>query len=926
MPQLISLFNVQPLAAELAKQTLCLTPNQRLASRIVNAYAIYCHQHGHTVVAAPRVSSFNQWLDNCWEQLVMMAYPQAIIKQLLTANEQRLIIERIIMASEVGGLLLRPSATVQHVVKAIENLSQWMLDINEISISSQFNTDDSLCLLQWLRDFESHCDINGYISPSHKSQLILQAFKEGVLVTEPCIITTAFETLTPLQQHILEAAADVVKQEEVVHAAKATQKTIACINHEQEITVAALWAKQQLKNAIDSQKMPTIAIVIPDLNQNKEKVQRIFEEIFMPDLQMPDVARVSLPFNISAGGALIEQPIIASAIKLLELNARSINCDELVELLHSPFLCFSDEDLSFISKLIGWVKRERTTRINIARLRQLTSKLIEKKTDDEEASNCCFADALMAQNTLSTRFGLSKSISIQQWVDFFYETFELYQWPGIRNPDSQEYQALKQFQQITLQFAQSDVVMGKINFNEALQQYKQLLSNAVFQPQTIESPLQILGLLEASGLHFDQLWLMGMSSKQWPASPNPNPLLPVAMQKKFNMPHSTASRELSLAQHLSNRFCHSAQHVYVSFSQVIDDNPCSISPLFNDMEQLSPEQVLNKTVDSLLPQHEIYRRYQVANGLEDFEWGDAPPLTEAESIKGGTSLFANQSLCPFKAFATHRLSIKAFEKPVVGIDKSAKGNLLHRSLELIWKQITNLNELRALTDDEQTKLCTDYAEFSLNEYSHKLSEPLGIRLHKIESQRLASLLFAWLNVERERADFTVVSREERKIFRFAQLELIGRVDRVDQLSDGSHVVIDYKTGKPAIKSWWGDRPEQPQLPLYSSLLEQEGIAVSAVAFAQVNIEACVIKGIGDDNVAEKTLSWNAKTQSQAGVQSWAHLKEHWQQVLSSLANDFIAGKSAVDPKSVLASCQYCDLAPVCRVNHESSPSDIEVQG
>ena len=41
-----------------------------------------------------------------------------------------------------------------------------------------------------------------------------------------------------------------------------------------------------------------------------------------------------------------------------------------------------------------------------------------------------------------------------------------------------------------------------------------------------------------------------------------------------------------------------------------------------------------------------------------------------------------------------------------------------------------------------------------------------------------------------------------------------RIDRVDRLADDARVLIDYKTGA-ATTDWRGDRPDNPQLPIYA---------------------------------------------------------------------------------------------------------------
>src|SRR5690606_2350713 len=84
----------------------------------------------------------------------------------------------------------------------------------------------------------------------------------------------------------------------------------------------------------------------------------------------------------------------------------------------------------------------------------------------------------------------------------------------------------------------------------------------------------------------------------------------------------------------------------------------------------------------------------------------------------------------------------------------------------------------------------------------------------IEQQRLERLLAAWLELENARAPFTVVETEQWREVRIAGIDVRTKIDRIDQLPDGRHVVIDYKTGRPRVEEWFSERPGEPQLPLY----------------------------------------------------------------------------------------------------------------
>ena len=48
--------------------------------------------------------------------------------------------------------------------------------------------------------------------------------------------------------------------------------------------------------------------------------------------------------------------------------------------------------------------------------------------------------------------------------------------------------------------------------------------------------------------------------------------------------------------------------------------------------------------------------------------------------------------------------------------------------------------------------------------------------------------------------------------------------------------------------------------------------------------------------------------------------------IDRLTNDFIQGESAVDPKQLPYSCQYCDYSSVCRAHHQSVDAAVNHAG
>ncbi len=937
MPRLISLFDVQPIMGALAAGQLILTPNQRLASRIRTAYAITCSEQGQKVVETPAVYSLTQWVDRCWQRLLINAQPLAMQLKPLSSNQEQALWEQIVASSDLGTVLLRPSATAQQAASAYRSLVEWRQPLASDDASAQAlrdmfaADDDSAALLEWIDQFEARCSAEGWLPSVRRAERVLAAFNTGMLAPEGALLGIGFEEIPPLQQALLDSAGTFVHYDDGRQAGSVA--VVECDSAKQELLAAAVWAKQVLKN----DPAANVALVIPDLTQQRQAVQRVLLEVFEPSYNAPLTdsgevnGRRNMPFNFSAGYPLSEAPIIVAAINALSLGFQSqplghqsLDIDMLAAICQSPFYCLQDDDQEAANRLLVLLRDERAFVISSARFRQLAATITQgfhqQGDESPDDSPWHFAEALQQHATLCRGCSINKPREARQWLPVFQDLLIAMGWPGQRTLDSIEYQQVTQWQQALNEFAGLDWVSGPLSFNEAVSQLRSILSRQIFQPQTADSSLQILGTLEAAGLQFSHLWLLSLSEQQWPPSPSPNPLLPYSLQRQLHMPHASAERELHYAKNLTQRFIHSADQIVVSAAMVIDDNPASVSSLFNDYQRKPLSDVLGRSLDNLVPLIEIRRRHFESQSLEPFDAGDAPVLAADETMKGGSSLLASQSACPFKAFANYRLGLKTLAEPELGLNAADRGSLLHRALELVWQKLKNQQALLALNEEQQDSLCHETSQYAVSEIAQRKPSRLGSRYQALETTRLQHLLNAWLQVERNRANFSIESIESRKTFRFEGLELQTRIDRIDRLDDYSVVIIDYKTGNSSISRWWGERPDEPQMPLYGMLSNDEETIVGGIAFAQVRVDGCALKGVGAQHLPEPIIAWKDKIKTDAGVIDWPQLQQHWRKVLSALARDFIAGKADVDPKQTPQSCQYCDLASVCRINHREVQS------
>jgi len=141
-----------------------------------------------------------------------------------------------------------------------------------------------------------------------------------------------------------------------------------------------------------------------------------------------------------------------------------------------------------------------------------------------------------------------------QWSRGFSAELTALGWPGERVLDSTEYQRWKHGR---MPFPTSP---GRISSPAAwtgLGRFRccgGIAGETMFQPQGGEAPVQVLGVLEASGLQFDHLWVMGLHDEAWPGPPAPNPFCRSGCSANAGIPRCSPERELAFARLITDRF------------------------------------------------------------------------------------------------------------------------------------------------------------------------------------------------------------------------------------------------------------------------------------------------------------------------------------------------------------------------------------
>ena len=872
------------IAALKAGATL-VTANQRLARHIAMDYGAVQQAQGTQVWEAPDILPWPQWLERFWHESFGLLDRDS--PQLLLNDFQELTLWEEAIAAQEEEPLLQVPAAARGAREAWRLLHAWRLAITR---QQENASEDVRAFARWAKTYLQRCTTSDWLDSANLPDTIRRAFEAGRITPPPVLILAGFDELTPQQDELLNLLRTSGTQITTLTLTSKPKQIvrIGLDDRDAEIRAAAAWARAALESGLTR-----IGVVVPDLAAQRAGLVRQFDEVLIPTALYPGADPVR-PYNVSLGEPLASRPVIHIGLLILEFGTGTLSIARLGTLLRSPFLTGSSQEAGARAQLDALLRQAGEETISISTLLRRAPSL------SLHAQLRAWRDAIPAR---------SQQLSPSAWSEQFANLLKLAGWPGDAPLDSNNHQAVVAWRELLARFAAQDLVSTRLHYAEALATLRRMASERVFQPQTPAAPVQVLGLLEASGLNFDSLWVMGLDDESWPPSPRPNPFLPLDLQRARGIPHASAERELEFARRLTERLAASAGNVVFSYPLNAGDEKRRASPLLEAFADVSTRNLPG-------PQENLASQIFAARQLETLQDEQAPALPLGSVVKGGTRLFQYQAACPFRAFATLRLDARSPEEPQPGLDAKARGMLLHWALETLWKTLSSHAVLSSMSEEALLAAIRNAVNDAMAILARDRSQTLSGRFREIETLRLIRLLRAWLEQEKARAPFQVVAAEQKQTIELGGLVVEGRIDRVDQLEDGARVVIDYKTGKTSTKSWEGERPDEPQLPLYAVHLLREQ-PVAATLFAQLRAGA-----LGFNGLAQRTGIAPKVKPAGDNETDWHTQLSSWQVTLTNLAEAFRAGDARVDPKQYPQTCKYCGLQALCRV-HERHPEIVE---
>jgi ATP-dependent helicase/nuclease subunit B len=426
-----------------------------------------------------------------------------------------------------------------------------------------------------------------------------------------------------------------------------------------------------------------------------------------------------------------------------------------------------------------------------------------------------------------------------------------------------------------------------------------------------------------AGLHADAL----------PQPVAPDPFLPVAAQRAAGVPQASSAGRWRQAHTLLGAWRAGTPCLVLSAPARAGDLELLPSPLLTALSagaEASAAPAPLADAPAIQP-HWLPQRLRREGGTETVSDLTGLPWSPAQRLPRGTRTIELQNQCPFRAYAELRLGSLRPESSEPGVPPQDRGRLLHLALQTLWDHLGDSQALKALSAQAQRELIEECVARAAQETL--APRPPGRRRRAAaagqldmfarpttpavarECRRAVRLIGMLCELERTRQPFRVESLEQLRELRLAGATLQIRMDRVDVLEAGGHVLLDYKTGQTPSADWYGERPTYPQLLTYLTALGEQ---VAALATVNLNARAARFSGVAR---AAGLLPDVRAVKAPDGVSAdaWLGQQRSWRALIERLIGDFLQGWAAVDPRP--GACAFCHVVNICRIAEREAQVD-----
>ncbi|MFQ5672677.1 MAG: PD-(D/E)XK nuclease family protein [Nitrospinales bacterium] len=880
------------------EEGIVLTAGSRLARWLILRHGERRKNEGLQCWPTPPIFSLADWLKTLWRQ----SWPERYVLSHLQSVK--------LWESIIQGGPHAPKPDLLHLRGAAERAAQAYGLIRQYRLPAGAEvfkyTHESETFCGWVKRYEARLNQWRALDPACLPDAVREAMKKGSIPLPERLVLAGFDEITPQLHSLLDflrssgvAVQDGPPQSSADEVAKDRRVEVReYTDRQQEAIQCARWIRER--------HQPGTAIGVVDLNRYDSLLKKELAAELAPQSVFP-WREEALPFNFPSIDSLARQPMIQPALSLLSMPGGAIAFAPFAALLTSPFLYGGQSETQARAELDSHLRYRNMNTVCLDRLDTLI--------DPETAPRLKFF-----VQSWRELIGDGQRLPPSAWAHHFSGFLRRIGWPA---GDGSWTANMRWTHRVWMEcldaLASLDGVMGSIDRLAAAGLLSQITEEKPFHLKTDDQLIQVVGLEDSAGLAFDHLWVMGCNADVLPASPSPNPFLPLPLQKK--LPHATGDWELKFAERVLRRLLGAAPDIVFSFPGWDGEAALRMSPLLKDLPQCRP-------APEITCSHRMIDQLQ--SPIELQTWRDNPALPfgpderrelQQTISRQGCNVLRNQAHCPFRAFAQHRLHAEKLVSPEALLDSEesmTRGSLVHKALEIFWKKVKTRTQLQRLKEENRLlAVIHDSVRQAVRKTFDRAVLNRQSRFVELEVERVNALLKDWMERELLRTDFEVILKEKDESVTIGELELNIRIDRMDRVESGQRILIDYKTGQCNTADWFQDRIQEPQLPLYALKFLPDAIAYAPIRKSEKNPGYKLVAG----DASLVTALCGGKN---ARCVDWQEKMDFWRDRLTALADEFLAGRLSINPFRGSKTCRNCGLNSLCRIEEiDNTISDSE---
>lgn len=424
--------------------------------------------------------------------------------------------------------------------------------------------------------------------------------------------------------------------------------------------------------------------------------------------------------------------------------------------------------------------------------------------------------------------------------------------------------------------------------------------------------VQVMGILESRNLDFENVIILSLDDNNFPGKKVGKSFIPYALRSGYGLP--TPYHTEAMYSYYFYRLISRAKRVFLTYcSKSLDTSLSEPSRYISQLRIESPHRAsIEERVLSL--------SINITQKDENDQVKDDDVMRVLNLYLSGKRRLSASALykyleCPYQFYLRYIEDLKSPLEVHEELDASTFGNVVHNSLEEIYSRLLNAVEpillLKKIEVREIKDIAVRHLSLLIKVPSDQFSSSHILKLAHITKYiknvidyDIANPNFKLRDVERSFSGsirFPYLGGEASVLFN-------GRVDRVDELTERSRKVIDYKTSgkKNSVKSiediFSADIADRNiaimQSLLYCSILEElDGYEYTPAVYSV-------------PNMVDVDYDYKLKIDGSA-VDSFSMVKDSFNDKLKSLLSEIFSPELTFKRSPQPKRCSYCDYKSIC---------------